>query len=498
MESDVFFSPLSMASLPVTILNQPSDLPPVLSVFDTPRYSNPYVEASPDVPHFIRYPPIVLENTVHTAVFNRGQDMQRMQRSLAPFGCQLSKTRPRISLKMYLLTIAAFQFSAVCTGARSHEEATEGFLSFQNAVLLGKEVVGGMKTAAGGGGDPGVAEGDIIVAEGDEEIALEELTDDAIDRLAAEIESGKKRARPRERDFAVLKPPAPGRRRYDGLDTGHSRIGKVGFIEAVVVQNVVGTLRTGMAISLPITHRDVLPDRSSYTPRNFPGLILTGIYYPRILGTPDTFKPSLTLFSSGSAIITGAKTMGEIYQGACIAASYIWRTFCLMQQEPNALISILFSNNIDIITFQPVLQYLMEHNKGVPSELQAYASRHDLINSSSGTGGAVDDDMVSIGLVRKEVMQFNEILSRMSLIDSSRAAAERSGSPAAPTSSSSSLSSTASSRQASPVVRVQSTTASPLGKRQSVSPIPIAKRDAQTPTNSTVAPLSSLTTTFPR
>jgi len=145
-----------------------------------------------------------------------------------------------------------------------------------------------------------------------------------------------------------------------------------------------------------------------------------------------------------------------------------------------------------------VLQYLMEHNKGVPSELQAYASRHDLINSSSGTGGAVDDDMVSIGLVRKEVMQFNEILSRMSLIDSSRAAAERSGSPAAPTSSSSSLSSTASSRQASPVVRVQSTTASPLGKRQSVSPIPIAKRDAQTPTNSTVAPLSSLTTTFPR
>lgn len=479
-----------MASLPVTIHHQPHDLPLVMSAFGTPKYSNPYVESSPDVPYYIRYPPVVLENTVHTASFNCRQDMLAMYRALISLGCQLSKTRPRISLKLFLLTIAAFHESAVCTGARSHEEATEGLLSFQNAVLLRKDsrasntVVTSAEEEVTSAAAPGAAEEEeeeiapMPEADLEETLADAELNDDAVEKLAAEMASGKKRIRPKERDLAALKPPAPGRRRYDGLDTGHSRIGKVGFIEAVVVQNVVGTLRTGMNISLPITHREVLPNRSSYGD-TFPGLILKNVDYPRILGTPDKFKPSLTMFSSGSAIITGAKTMSEIYQGACISASYIWRTFCLMQREPNALISILFSNGIDILTFEPVRRYLMDHNKGNPSDLRVYESRHDLINSASAADQAYES-VVEAGLVRRELLAFNEILRKVTISDGSG-------------SSCSSLSSAASSQQSSPVVvRVQSTTASPLGKRPSISPIPGAKRDTVSATDLTVAPLSSL------
>jgi TATA-box binding protein (TBP) (component of TFIID and TFIIIB) len=472
---------------------RPNDLPNSISLTEKPSYENPYVLPDPSVPRVIRYPQISIENIVITTSTSAKQDMKRMHRALKRYGSEMPKTRPRCCFKSLHLTIAAFPHSIVCTGARSLEEAVEGLLSIQIIVMLCKNKCA-ISSSGGSGSGTAAAEGenddgiDVLVAdENQQQMQTSVVIDDDddvddddqdVDHYASMVDqnhdtndsSPSKDINWGSLRFRALSEPPEGQKRYDGQDVTRSRIGCIGFVKNVVVQNVVGALRTGTAVDLRLMHKEVLPDVSSYSPL-FPGLILKDVPYSRILGTVNKFKPSLTMFSSGSANITGTKTVSEVYQGACLCAAYLWKTAQLMRRYPDILISTMFSNNVSITDFDPVRRYLMDKNKGVFSELPSFRDRRDLVDSADGK----DRSLVDVSLVANQLAAFNAILKGLDITGNNDNNNSSAGS-----SSSDLASPSTSSNSPSPTVRV-------IEKRSSVSPIPNGKRLSPMPSSSSSA-----------
>jgi TATA-box binding protein (TBP) (component of TFIID and TFIIIB) len=411
-----------------------------------------------------------------------------MHGALKRYGSEMPKTRPRCCFKALHLTIAAFPHSIVCTGARSLEEAVEGLLSIQIIVMLCKNKCavsssGGGGIAAEGEDDNGI---DVFAADfhpqqmqtpividddddDDQDVDVDHYASVVADETSQSSPSSSKNINWGSLRFRALSEPPEGQKRYDGQDVIRSRIGCIGFVKNVVVQNVVGALRTGTAVDLRLMHKEVLPDVSSYN-QLFPGLILKDVSYPRILGTANKFKPSLTMFSSGSANITGTKTVSEVYQGACLCAAYLWKTAQLMRRYPDILISTMFSNNVSITDFDPVRRYLMEKNKGAFSNLPKFRDRRDLVDSADER----DRSLVDVSLVANQLAAFNAILKGLDITGGNDSSAGSSSSDLA------SPSSSTSSNSPSPTVRV-------IEKRSSESPIPNGKRLSPMPSSSSSA-----------
>jgi TATA-box binding protein (TBP) (component of TFIID and TFIIIB) len=93
-------------------------------------------------------------------------------------------------------------------------------------------------------------------------------------------------------------------------------------VDEVKPQNIVGTLRTGCAVSLD-TVNEILTT-ATYVCTVFPGLIFQ---YKKKEPDGTEWKISLSFFTSGAMIVTGSTNPSRIDEAVCFGAAKIWEAW---------------------------------------------------------------------------------------------------------------------------------------------------------------------------
>ena len=405
-----------------------------ININELPTYHNPLVPDGNRVPSSIWCPQVSTENVVVTALTTKRLDLPTVHAATINTCSVLIHLRLRVCMTSGSngkVALSVFRKSIVGTGARQIEDAVSELMHLQVALLSydplryesdsvrylhqGRQTAleleknkpsrtvdaapkarllddDGNKLVEDDAADEDNAmEFDADDDEPSKYIDAKDLSIPIEDRVRNEMESLPAALRPSEASV-----------RYDGYTPDRpSSFGRIGFLCNIAVQNVVGTVRTGMTVDLPTLADKVVPEISSFKPKRFPGVIVKEVkekkhrsfmYDPRV-ETPEKFiKPVITIFTSGSAIITGKKTMHEMYQVACYAVYLIWRTKKITDTNRESQIAQLMSNNVTIDDYAPLAEIVKNNRRidAIPQDARqlGYSRRtQDTVNQFAVSDG---------------------------------------------------------------------------------------------------------------